>query len=50
MTGRRPAAGWTAREHQELLTAAGFVDVAIHQERGEGGICGVAQKPIELAG
>jgi len=35
----------TIREHRELLTAAGFVEVATHEERGRGWICAVAQKP-----
>jgi ubiquinone/menaquinone biosynthesis C-methylase UbiE len=37
----------TIREHRELFTAAGFVDVAVHEARGRGWICGVAQKPAE---
>src|SRR4029079_6900799 len=39
------ACSLTIREHRELLTAAGFVDVATHEKRGRGWICAVAQKP-----
>jgi SAM-dependent methyltransferase len=35
----------TIREHRDLFTAAGFVDVAVHEARRRGWICGVAQKP-----
>ena len=34
----------TLREHQELFTAAGFADVAIHAERRKGWVCVVALK------
>ena len=37
----------TVREHRELLTAAGFVDVRMHEARRRGWICGVAQKAVE---
>lgn len=34
----------TVGEHRELLTAAGFADVAIHVEKRKGWICAVARK------
>jgi SAM-dependent methyltransferase len=34
----------TPDEHRDLLTAAGFVDVVIHLERGRGWICAVGVK------
>jgi SAM-dependent methyltransferase len=39
----------TIREHRELFSAAGFGDIAIHEARRKGWICGVAQKPVESA-
>lgn len=35
----------TVREHRELLAAAGFTDVVIHEERKRGWLCAVGQKP-----
>jgi SAM-dependent methyltransferase len=40
----------TLREHGELLTAAGFVDVAVDAARGRGWMSAVARKPVEPAG
>jgi len=36
----------TAREHRELFIAAGFADVAIHEDHRKGWICGIARKPV----
>lgn len=35
----------TRGEHADLCSAAGFVDIAVHEERRKGWICVVAQKP-----
>ena len=39
----------TVSQHRSLFTAAGLVDVIIHEARGRGWICGVAQKPVASA-
>lgn len=35
----------TASEHRELLTRAGYADVALFEERSRGWICGVGRRP-----
>jgi len=39
----------TVREHEDMLTAAGFGDVAIQQEPWKGWICAVARRPTSPA-
>jgi len=35
-------------EHRELFIAAGFADVAIHEDHRKGWICGIARKPVAM--
>jgi SAM-dependent methyltransferase len=35
----------SANEHRELLTQAGFADVALFEEKSKGWICGVGKRP-----
>jgi SAM-dependent methyltransferase len=35
----------SVREHNDLLTSAGYSEVQIFEERGKGWICGVARRP-----
>jgi hypothetical protein len=35
----------SASEHRDLLTQAGFADIALFEEKSKGWICGVGKRP-----